>query len=86
VDVGYQKFWRTSNGHEAPALAAHLAELHAFLEDLREALGLISLYNTSLIPCFGMNSAQRLISRSSLCGIRSMTSPLRRLLVRSCAA
>ena len=48
VDGGFQKFWRTPDGHEAPTLAAHLGELHAFHEDLREALGLVSYYNTSL--------------------------------------
>jgi len=48
VDAGFQKFWRTSDGRETPALAEHLGELHTFQEDLREALGLISLYNTSL--------------------------------------
>ena len=73
VDVGFQKFWRTPAGCDTPALAEHLDELHAFQEDLREALGLVSLYNTSLIRCFGMNSALGLISRSSLCGIGSIT-------------
>jgi len=48
VDAGYQKFWRTPNGQCAPALADELRELHAFEQDLREALGLESWYNTSL--------------------------------------
>lgn len=48
VDAGYQKFWLTPSGHRAPATAAHLKALHAFEEDLREGLGLISLYNESL--------------------------------------
>jgi hypothetical protein len=48
VDTGFQKFWRTPDGRDLPALAAHLRELHAFLEDLRETLGLTSLYNTAL--------------------------------------
>jgi len=48
VDGGYQKFWRTPTGQCAPALADQLKELHAFQEDLREILGLESLYNTSL--------------------------------------
>jgi hypothetical protein len=48
VDGGFQKFWRAPDGREAPALAGHLSELHAFQEDLREALGLISYYHTSL--------------------------------------
>jgi len=48
VDAGYQKFWRTDSGAKAPALASQLRALHAFEEDLREALGVDSLYNTSL--------------------------------------
>jgi hypothetical protein len=48
VDTGFQKFWRTPDGRDIPALAEHLSELHALLEDLRETLGLASLYNTSL--------------------------------------
>lgn len=45
---GYQMFLRTPSGKELPALATHLHSLHAFDEDLREALGLTSLYNLSL--------------------------------------
>ncbi len=48
VDGGFQKFWRTPAGKQAPALAEHLSELHSFLEDLREALGQVSYYHTSL--------------------------------------
>jgi hypothetical protein len=48
VDAGFQKFWRVGNERRAPALADQLQSLHAFEEDLREALGLDSLYNTSL--------------------------------------
>lgn len=45
---GYQMFLRTPSGREVPALAQHLKKLHAFDEDLRESLGLTSLYNVSL--------------------------------------
>ena len=48
VDGGYQKFFRTPDGHKKPALAAELRAVHDFQEDLREALGLTSLYNESL--------------------------------------
>ena len=85
-DAGFQKFWRTSDDRETPAWAEHLSEWHSFQEDLRQALALMSLYNAPLIPCFGMNATQRLISRSSLCGSGSISSPLGRLLVRCCAA
>lgn len=48
VNRGYQMFLRTPSGKELPALASHLEKLHAFEEDLREGLGLTSLYNLSL--------------------------------------
>jgi hypothetical protein len=48
VDVGYQKLFVAPSGASVPALATHLTGLHAFEEDLREALGLSSLYNESL--------------------------------------
>jgi hypothetical protein len=48
VDLGYQKVFQTPNGRRVPATAAHLTALHAFEEDLREGLGLKSLYNQSL--------------------------------------
>jgi hypothetical protein len=48
TDLGYQKIFLSPNGHKTPALAEHLAALHAFVEDLREALGLTSLYNEGL--------------------------------------
>jgi hypothetical protein len=48
VHGGYQLFFRTPSGRELPALASQLKSLHAFDEDLREGLGLTSLYNVSL--------------------------------------
>jgi hypothetical protein len=48
VDGGYQKFFLAPGGRKKPALASELKALHAFQEDLREALGLTSLYNESL--------------------------------------
>ena len=48
VSRGYQMFLRTPSGKELPALAEQLKKLHAFDEDLREGLGLTSLYNLSL--------------------------------------
>lgn len=48
VNGGYQMFLRTLSGRELPALAPQLKALHAFEEDLREGLGLTSLYNVSL--------------------------------------
>jgi hypothetical protein len=48
VSRGYQMFLRTPSGKEIPALADQLKKMHAFDEDLREGLGLTSLYNLSL--------------------------------------
>jgi hypothetical protein len=59
VSRGYQMFLRTPSGREIPALAGHLHKLHDFDEDLREALGLTSLYNLSL----GTTSDEHLYDR-----------------------
>jgi len=48
VNRGYQVFWRTPSARQAPALAPQLKALHNFEEDLKEGLGLPSLYNESL--------------------------------------
>jgi len=47
VDRGYQKFLKTTKT-EIPATADHLKALHDFTEELKEALGGVSLYNESL--------------------------------------
>jgi len=48
VNAGYQMFWRTPSGRRVPAQAFQLKSLHNFEEDLKEGLGLSSLYNESL--------------------------------------
>jgi hypothetical protein len=48
VAGGYQEFIELPNGMRLPATAEQLHNLHEFEEDLKEALGLVSLYNTSL--------------------------------------
>ena len=48
VDGGFQKFFRSPSGKKRPALADDLKGLHDFEEDLKEALGMKSLYNESL--------------------------------------
>ena len=48
VNAGYQQFFATPSGKKFPALAGQLTALHDFDEDLREGLGLTSLYNLSL--------------------------------------
>src|SRR5580658_2994849 len=47
VNKGYQQFMKTSKT-EVPATAEHLKALQSFSEELKEALGLPSLYNESL--------------------------------------
>ncbi len=47
VNRGYQQFLKTSKT-EVPATADHLKALQQFSEELKEALGLPSLYNESL--------------------------------------
>jgi hypothetical protein len=63
VDAGFQKFWRVGNVRKAPALASQLQALHEFEEDLREALGLESLYNTSLGTVNDLHQYDRLEGR-----------------------
>jgi hypothetical protein len=48
VDGGFQKFFRTPSGKSLPALAEELEAVHAFEEDLYEALGITTLYNEAL--------------------------------------
>src|ERR1700704_64831 len=47
-DAGYQKFLLTDEGLKVPALAAHLANLRKFNEELRTALGVPTFYNEAL--------------------------------------
>ncbi len=47
INRGYQQFLKTSKT-EVPASAEHLKALQQFSEELKEALGLPSLYNESL--------------------------------------
>ncbi len=48
LNAGYQMFLELPNGKRIPATATELKALHEFEEDVKEALGLVSLYNTSL--------------------------------------
>ena len=45
---GYQMFLETPSGRRLPATANQLRALHEFEEDVKDALGVESLYNTSL--------------------------------------
>ena len=48
LNAGYQMFLELPNGARLPATADQLQNLHQFEDDLKEALGLANLYNTSL--------------------------------------
>ena len=48
VNGGYQMFFATPTGKKRPALADQLHALHDFEEDMKEGLGLTSLYNEGL--------------------------------------
>jgi hypothetical protein len=45
---GYQMFLQTPSGKRMPAMAEQLKALHQFEDDVKEALGVTNLYNTSL--------------------------------------
>lgn len=47
VNRGYQQFFKTTKA-ELPATADQLKALHQFTEELKEAIGAVSLYNESL--------------------------------------
>lgn len=59
VHGGFQQFFRTPSGRVVPAAASHLRALHDFQEDLKEALGMVSLYNHGL----GTVSAEHVYDR-----------------------
>ncbi len=64
VDGGYQKFFDVTGGAPRPALAPDLKALHDFQEELRQALGLTSLYNESLGTVCDRHSYDRLRGRA----------------------
>lgn len=62
TDMGFQKIFHTAGGRKLPALAEHLKALHDFSENLREELGLTSLYNQGL----GTTNEKHLYDRVTL--------------------
>lgn len=48
LSAGYQMFLETPSGKKFPAHAEQLKALHEFEDDVKEALDLTNLYNTSL--------------------------------------
>lgn len=70
TDVGYQKIFLAPSGRKLAAVADHLKALHAFGEDLREALGLTSLFNQGLGTTNEKHLYDRVESRDSGGGLR----------------
>ena len=70
VNLGYQMIVRTPSCVELPALATHLTKLHAFDEDLREGLGLTSLYNLSLCTTTDEHLYDRVVDRDKGAALR----------------
>jgi hypothetical protein len=48
LNTGYQMFLETPSGKRIPATAEQLKALHEFEDDVKAALDLVNLYNTSL--------------------------------------
>jgi hypothetical protein len=69
VNRGYQQFLKTSKT-EIPATADHLKALHQFTEELKEALGLPSLYNESLGTVSESYQYDRIVDRDKPKGQR----------------
>jgi hypothetical protein len=65
TDLGFQKIFLTASGKQVPAVAEHLHGLHDFTEDLREALGLTSLYNEGLGTTNEKHLYDRITARDS---------------------
>jgi hypothetical protein len=63
VHGGYQVRFESAHGKVEAAQASQLKEYHAFLEDLREALGIKSLYNESLGTTNGKHFYDRVRGR-----------------------
>jgi hypothetical protein len=62
---GYQMFWETPSGKRFPATAEQLTALHEFEDDVKEALDLVNLYNTSLGTTTPKHMYDRVFERDS---------------------
>jgi hypothetical protein len=63
LNAGYQMFLETPSAKRLPATAEELKALHEFEEDVKEALGLVSLYNTSLGTTSPKHEYDRVLNR-----------------------
>jgi hypothetical protein len=65
TDGGFQKFFLTPSGKRKPALAEELKAIQNFQEDLREALGMTSLYNEAMGTVSNLYLYDRVVGRDS---------------------
>jgi hypothetical protein len=65
LNGGYQMFLETPSGKRIPATADQLKALHEFEEDVRAALGMVDLYNTSLGTTSPKHMYDRVFKRES---------------------
>jgi hypothetical protein len=65
LSAGYQMFLETSTGKRLPATAKELKALHEFEDDVKEALGLVNLYNTSLGTTTAKHEYDRVFGRDT---------------------
>ena len=64
LNRGYQMFIETPSGKRLPATADQLKALHEFEDDVKEALDLVNLYNTSLGTTSRKHNYDRLVTLS----------------------
>jgi hypothetical protein len=62
---GYQMFLQTPSGKLFPAISEQLHALHEFEDDVKEALDLVNLYNTSLGTTTRSHMYDRVFKRDS---------------------
>ena len=65
LSSGYQMFLETPSGKRIPATATQLKALHEFEDDVKEALDLVNLYNTSLGTTTPKHMYDRVFKRDS---------------------
>ncbi len=65
LNAGYQMFLQTPDGKRYPAAAAQLRALHQFEDDVKEALDLTNLYNTSLGTTSRFHQYDRITARDA---------------------
>ena len=65
LSAGYQMFLEVPSGKRYPATAEQLRALHQFEDDVKEALDLVNLYNTSLGTTTPRHQYDRVYKRDS---------------------